>query len=217
MKEGNSRTYSPLSKKTDDEVSRELSVEHLRDKVKVGNKSSLQDDGDVGSVEQLDGIALVHSTGTLGGDGNIHTETLEIDNNHEDQGGGQEVGDVRKVLTVESLTHSSDLITAGSKHVEESDDGTLELRTTTLVDGLRTESLPDDGFADVRGNEQRDTRSQTIALLQQLIEKNDDDTGNEKLNHNQEGVTSTQLSDGTIHARHDVSSSLTNANQDTNN
>lgn len=36
-----------------------LALAYLRDDVEIGDESRLQDDGDVGCVEQLDGIAAV--------------------------------------------------------------------------------------------------------------------------------------------------------------
>ena len=41
--------------------------------------------------------------------------------------------------------------------MEESDDRPLKLCTPASVDGGRAEALPDDGFADVSGNEEGNT------------------------------------------------------------
>ncbi len=48
----------PLSKKSNDEVSSELPGQNLGEEVDVGDKGTLQDDGDVGSVEELDWVWL---------------------------------------------------------------------------------------------------------------------------------------------------------------
>ena len=48
----------PLAKETDEEVALELAVENLRQEVQVGDESSLQNDWDVGGVEQLDWVRV---------------------------------------------------------------------------------------------------------------------------------------------------------------
>ena len=65
--------------------------------------------------------------------------------------------------------------------MEQSDDGTLEFGTTASINGCRTECLPYDSLANVGGNKQRDTRTKTVALLQQLVQQENDQTGNEEL------------------------------------
>lgn len=47
---------SPLANETYEEVALKLAVEHLGEEVQVGDESGLQDDWDVGGVEQLDGV-----------------------------------------------------------------------------------------------------------------------------------------------------------------
>jgi hypothetical protein len=54
--------------------------------------------------------------------------------------------------------------------VEEGDDGALELGAAARVDGGGRERLPDDGLADVGGDEQGDARAKSVPLLQQLIQ-----------------------------------------------
>lgn len=65
--------------------------------------------------------------------------------------------------------------------MEESNYGTFELSSTASVDGGRTERLPDDSLADVSGNEERDTRSKTVALLEELVQKQYNQTCTEEL------------------------------------
>jgi len=52
----------PLSKKGNDEVTSELSSQDLGEEVDVRDESSLQDDWDVGGVEQLDWVWLSESS-----------------------------------------------------------------------------------------------------------------------------------------------------------
>lgn len=93
--------------------------------------------------------------------------------------------------------------------MEESDDGTLELRATTGVDGGGRESLPHDGLADVGGNEQRDTASKTVALLEKLVEENDNHTSNNELEDQEEDDTSAEVTGGAVETGEDVDSSGT--------
>ena len=52
----------PFSKKSYDEVSSELSSQDLGEEVDVRDESSLQDDWNVGGVEQLDWVWLSESS-----------------------------------------------------------------------------------------------------------------------------------------------------------
>lgn len=48
--------FLPLTQESNDEVGSEFLVEDLGEEVKVGNKSRLENNGDVGSVEKLNGV-----------------------------------------------------------------------------------------------------------------------------------------------------------------
>ena len=48
--------FLPFSDERNEEVSFELSVEHLTEEVKIGNERSLKNNWDVRCVKQLDGI-----------------------------------------------------------------------------------------------------------------------------------------------------------------
>lgn len=60
--------------------------------------------------------------------------------------------------------------------------------TSASVDGGGAKGLPDDGLTDVGGDEQRDTRTQTITLLQQLIQQQHDQTGHKQLEGETDGL-----------------------------
>ena len=49
----------PDSEQVYKEVPSKLDAEHLRYHVEIGDQGGLEDDGDVGGVEQLDGVAAV--------------------------------------------------------------------------------------------------------------------------------------------------------------
>ena len=57
--------------------------------------------------------------------------------------------------------------------MEEVNDSTIKLGATTRVDSRGRESLPDDAFVDVGGDEKRDTGSQAVILLEELVEKDE--------------------------------------------
>ena len=65
--------------------------------------------------------------------------------------------------------------------MEESDDSSFELCTSARVDGSWTERLPDNSLTDVGGDEERDTRTKTIAFLEQLVQQQHNKTSTEKL------------------------------------
>ena len=100
--------------------------EHLRNDVKIGDQSALEDDGDVGGVEEFDGIRRILSTVASRLDGQIHAESLEIDDDDEDQHGGQQVHQVGQVLTVEGFAKSTHFVRTRGQKVEQGDDRSLE-------------------------------------------------------------------------------------------
>ena len=55
----------------------EVSVENLRDEEQVGDEGSLKNDGDVGSVEQLDWVWLSLALNSVALDSKINSESLE--------------------------------------------------------------------------------------------------------------------------------------------
>lgn len=87
--------------------------------------------------------------------------------------------------------------------MQQSNNGTFKLRTTASIDGGWGECLPDNGLADVGSDEQRDTAAESIALLQQLIEQNNDKTSNNQLNNQEQANTSPKLRGWTIESSQD--------------
>ena len=205
----------PLAEKTNEDIGRGTVVQELGDEVQVGNQGSLEDNGHVRGVEQLDGVGSGLSTVLLVLDGEVNAPSLEVDNDHEDEDGSEQVGEVGQVLAVDGLLEGADLVIAGDEKVEEGDDGSLELGAAAGVDGGGTEGLPNDVLADVGGNEKTDTTSEAVSLLKELIEGEDDETGAEELGDDDEGVTSTNGAEISIHTTNDVGNGLTDCNEDT--
>lgn len=98
--------------------------------------------------------------------------------------------------------------------MDKSNDGALEFGTTASVDGSRRESLPHDGLADVGRNEERDTAAQTVALLQQLVEENDDQTSDDELDNEENADTSTEIRRLSVETRDDIDDSLAKGQED---
>lgn len=69
-------TYRPSSQEVDQEVATETCWEHLGNDVEIGDQGRLKDDGDVGGVEQFDGVSVVLTTVACWLDGQIHPEAL---------------------------------------------------------------------------------------------------------------------------------------------
>ncbi len=116
-------------------------------------------------------------------DGNFNSEALEINDCSEDDNGCNEVHDVREAISPESLAQRTTLVIPSEQKMEQRDNSALKLWATSGVDSGGREGFPDDGFADVGGNEERDAGSKTVALLQELIEKNDNESSDNQLDH----------------------------------
>ena len=58
------------------------------DHVEVGDEGGLEDDRDVGGVEELDGVAAVLASVPGALDGQVHPESLEVYHHAEDEDGG---------------------------------------------------------------------------------------------------------------------------------
>jgi hypothetical protein len=114
---------------------------------------------------------------------------LEVDHDGKDRDGREEVHNVGESLPVEGLFEGAGLVVPGEEEVEEGDDGSLELRAATGVDRVGGEGLPDDRLADVGGDEEGDTRAETIALGEELVEEHDDERGGDELEDEQEADT----------------------------
>lgn len=214
VKLGRTLTRLPDSEELDKEVVGEARVQHLGDEEDVGAQSGLQHDGHVGGVEETDGVRTAHTTLAGGLDGDLNAEALQVDNGGEDQESGQQVHDVGKVLAVESLVQSTLLVGPGQEKVEQGDDGTLELGATTSVDGGGGEGLPDNGLANVGSDEERDTGAQTVALLEEFIQQNDDETGNNQLDNQKDTDTSTKVAGLAVETSQDVDTGLAEGKDD---
>jgi len=110
------------------------------------------------------------------------------------------------------LIKGVELILLGGDEMEQSDDGAFELSAGFGFNGDGTESSPENVFADVGGDEEGDTRAQTVAFLHHFIEKNDDNTSKDELEDDEKGISDSQVVNVTVDTRPDVSEGFTDTN-----
>ena len=140
--------------------------------------------------------------------------TLQVDDGAEDDDGSQQAHNVGQVLPIECFAERELLVGPGDEQMHEGDDSTLELGATASVDGGRREGSPDDGLADVGRDEQRDSTSQSIALLQQLIKQDDDEGSDEELDNKQDTDTGAEVCRGAVETGQDVDAGLAEGDDD---
>lgn len=70
-------TYRPSAQEADQQVATEAGGQHLGDDVQIGHQGGLQDDGDVGGVEELDRVRVVLASVPGRLDGQVHAEALK--------------------------------------------------------------------------------------------------------------------------------------------
>jgi hypothetical protein len=138
---------------------------------------------------------------------------LEVDHDQEDDHGGQQVVDVGQVGAVEGLLERLHLVAARHEEVEQRDDRALELGAARAADGVGAEGLPDDGLADVGGDEQGDAAADAVALLEELVEADHDDAGKDELRDDQGGVDGAELAHVAVHAGHHVGHGLADGDE----
>lgn len=147
----------PFSKEADDEVASELSSENLGEEVNILDESSLKNDWDVGGVEQLDWVWLSEASHLSAAQAEFNSEALEVDDNEDDNDGGDEIHKVWCVLSIEGLLNTVESAWLGQSEVEESNDGTFEFSSLISSNGDWGEAFPEDHLTNVGGDEERDT------------------------------------------------------------
>jgi hypothetical protein len=78
---------------------------------------------------------------------------LEIDDDKHDHDGGNEAGEIGRILSVEGLLEGVDLVALGEEEVEQGDDCALVLSALVSSDRHERETLPQDVLTDVSSNE----------------------------------------------------------------
>jgi hypothetical protein len=128
---------SPLSEESNEVVSLVLSVEHSREEVEVGNESTLENNWDVGSVEELDRVRYLVASDLSVTESKFNTESLEINDNEEHDNSGQKTADIGGVFSVESMLDSHHLVGLGQERMEESNNCAFKFCVLVSFDGDR--------------------------------------------------------------------------------
>jgi hypothetical protein len=81
--------------------------------------------------------------------------------------------------------------------------------------GVDGEGLPHDDFADVGGDEEGNAAAEAVLFLKKLIETEDEDSGEDELEDDEEGVERADVNDVAVHAGQDISNRLNNADDKT--
>ncbi|RUP46919.1 hypothetical protein BC936DRAFT_146374 [Jimgerdemannia flammicorona] len=149
------------------------------------------------------------ATEPVGLDGEFDAEALQVDDDAEDQACGQEVHDVGQVLAVEGLLEGAGLVLAGEEKVDEGDDGALKLIAAARVDGSRRQCLPEDGLADVGGDEEVDAGTETVPLLEELVQEHGDKRGNHELDDQEEAHAGADFLGATVQTSQDGNGGVT--------
>ena len=204
----------PGANELDKQIVGEASIEHLADHEDVGRECGLQHDGHIGGVEESDGIRAAHAALARGLDRNFDAEALEIDDGRKYGEGRQQIHDVREMLSVEGFAESAGLVGPGHQEVEKSNNCALEFFTTTGVNGRRGESLPYNGLADVCRDEEGDSRSQSVSLLQQFVKQDDHETSKNKLDNQEKTDASTKIARLAIETSEHENAGLTEGEDD---
>jgi hypothetical protein len=71
----------PLAEKRDDEVASELPSQNLSEEINIGNEGALEDNWDVGSVEELDGVWLSETSHFAAAQAQLNAESLKARSN----------------------------------------------------------------------------------------------------------------------------------------
>lgn len=90
----------------------------MRYDVEIWDQSALQNDRYVARVEKLDWVGADLTASSRRLDWQIDTEALEVDDNGEDEHGGQQVGQVGQVLSIESLLQRSYFVVSCRQQME---------------------------------------------------------------------------------------------------
>jgi hypothetical protein len=75
----------PLAEQADDEVAAEPLCKDLREEINIADERSLQDNRNIGGVEELDRERLLDAALLLGLKVNDNLEVLEVDDNEHDK------------------------------------------------------------------------------------------------------------------------------------
>ena len=100
------------------------------------------------------------------------------------------------------------------EEMEQRNDCSLKLGPSAGIYCRRRECFPDDRLANVGGDEERNTTTQAIPLLEKLIKENDNETGNNKLEDQEKANTSAKVGGQAVESSKNVYGSLAERKDD---
>lgn len=98
--------------------------------------------------------------------------------------------------------------------MKESNDCAFKLLAPTRVNGGGRKRAPHDGFANSRGDEQRDATAKAITLLEKFVKEDDDQAGHDKLDDQEQADTRTQIRWQTVQTGENNNTSLSEREDD---
>lgn len=135
---------------------------------------------------------------------------LEVYDYSKDQYRCQEIHEIRKILTIESLAKSPNFVLSRGQEMEQSNHSSFEFCATSGVYRCRWECFPYDCFTDIRSNEKRYSTAETVTLLQKFIKQQNNKTSYEKLDNDEQTNASANFGRVSVHSSHYVNDCLTN-------
>lgn len=145
-------------------------MRHLRGYEYAHRERAQQHDGYAAHVEELERVTPALAAEAVALDENLWAEA-QVDDDREDHELRDEVHDVQVAIAPERLAERAAVAVPGEEEVEERYDGAVKLRSAANVSGRRVDSLPDDGLANGRRDEEGDAGP---TLLAELVEEGGD-------------------------------------------
>ena len=110
---------------------------------------------------------------------------LEINDNEGHDNCSEQIAKIWSILSVDSLLDSIKLVWLSQQEMEESNDSTLEFSSLISSNSNWGERFPEDSLTDVGGDEKRNSRSESISLLKELIKHKYHESSEEKLGNDE--------------------------------
>ncbi len=137
---------------------------------------------------------------------------MEEDNNEEDEDSCKDVVDIGKTSSLECVLKGHDFVRVLDQRMEEVDNRSFILIIRPNSHSNWTKAFPEESLTDIRSNKQRNTTSNTIAILEHLIKHDDNDSSKTKLQDNKNPISSSDILQVTIHSGVDIGERLANSN-----
>lgn len=134
---------------------------------------------------------------------------MEVNDDHEDEEGGEQVHHIRQILTIKRLLQRPRLVTPREQQMEKTNNRALKLRSPTRIHRRRGKRLPHDILADIRGDKEGDARADAISLLQHFVEENDNHAGGAELQDQEDDDAPAEIRGTAVDAGGDVDDGLT--------